>query len=142
MAAVKKEKRIPEIFYQVRVGRSSAGLGLFAKEDIPKGRRVIEYGGWLISAKDGDDLEDRNRYVFNINSRWDLDGSPRWNTTRYINHACRPNCEANTVGNRVIISAIKKIKAGEELTYDYGKEYFDGYIKPIGCRCLSCGKKK
>ncbi len=137
-----KTKRIPEVFYPVRVGRSSAGLGLFAMTDIPKGRRVIEYGGWLISAKDGDDLEDRNRYVFNINSRWDLDGSPRWNTTRYINHACRPNCEANTVGNRVIISAIKNVRTGEEITYDYGKEYFDGYIKPIGCRCKSCEKKK
>lgn len=137
-----KTKRIPEVFYPVRVGRSSAGLGLFATTDIPKGRRVIEYGGWLISAKDGDDLEDRNRYIFNINSRWDLDGSPRWNTTRYINHACRPNCEANTVGNRIIISTIKKVQAGEELTYDYGKEYFDGYIKPIGCRCLSCEKKR
>lgn len=142
MSVIKKEKRIPQVFYPVRVGRSSAGLGLFAKEDIPKDRRVIEYGGWLISTKEGDDLEDRNRYVFNINSRWDLDGSPRWNTTRYINHACRPNCDAVTVGNRIMITTKRKVRAGEELTYNYGKDYFDGYIKPIGCRCESCEKKK
>lgn len=135
-------KRVPEIYFPVQVKRSSAGLGLFAKANIPKGRRVMEYGGWLITVKEGDDLEDRNRYVFNVNARWDLDGSPRWNTTRYINHACRPNCEAIMVGNRVMITAIKNIQAGDEITYDYGKEYFNGYIKPLGCRCASCTQKR
>lgn len=135
-------KRIPKPFYAVRVGRSSAGLGLFAEVDIPKDRRIIEYGGWLISTKEGDDLEDRNKYIFNVNSRWDLDGSPRWNTTRYINHACRPNSEAMTIGNRIMITSRKKILAGEEITYNYGKEYFNGYIKPIGCRCKTCSQKK
>lgn len=138
----KKQKRLPKPFFPVRVGRSSAGLGLFALIDIPRGRRVIEYGGWLISVAEGDKLEDKNRYVFNINTRWDLDGSPRWNTTRYINHACRPNSEAIMVGNRVMITTCKKVKAGEEITYDYGKEYFDGYIKPFGCRCRTCVKKR
>lgn len=134
-------KRVPKPNFPVKVKRSSAGLGLFAETDIPKGRRIIEYGGWLISTQEGDDLEDRNRYVFNINKRWDLDGSPRWNTTRYINHACRPNSEAITVGNHVMITSAKKIKAGEEITYHYGKEYVDGYIKPLGCRCRTCVKK-
>lgn len=138
----KRVKRVPQAFFPVKVKRSSAGLGLFAETDIPRGRRVIEYGGWLISVEEGDKLEDRNRYVFNINSRWDLDGSPRWNTTRYINHACRPNSEAILVGNRVMITTRKKVRAGEEITYDYGKEYFDGYIQPLGCRCKTCVQKK
>lgn len=141
-SSLQRVKRVPTPFFPVKVKRSSAGLGLFALADIPRGRRVIEYGGWLISTEEGDKLEDRNRYIFNINSRWDLDGSPRFNTTRYINHACRPNCDANLIGNRVMITTVKCIKAGEEITYNYGKEYFDGYIKPFGCRCRTCVKKK
>lgn len=140
--AYSKVKRVPKPNFPVAVRRSSAGLGLFALSDIPKGRRIIEYGGWLIPVSEGDKLEDRNRYVFNINTRWDLDGSPRWNTTRYINHACRPNSEAIMVGNRVMITSARRIKAGDEITYSYGKEYFDGYIKPIGCRCRTCLRKK
>lgn len=142
MTVPAKQKRVPQIFFPVKVKRSQAGLGLFAAADIPRHRRVMEYGGWLISVQEGDKLEDRNRYVFNINSRLDLDGSPRWNTTRYINHACRPNCEAITVGDRIMITTIKKIQAGEEITFNYGKEYFDGYIKPLGCRCRTCTKKR
>lgn len=142
MAGSKKEKRLSTAFYPVRVGKSAAGLGLFAKTDIPKRRRVIEYGGWLIPADEGDKLEDRNRYIFNINTRLDIDGSPRFNTARYVNHACRPNCEAILVGNRVMITTKKRVRAGEELTFHYGKEYIDGYIKPVGCQCQTCQKKK
>lgn len=118
----------------IKVGRSSAGLGLFAVTAIKKGETIIEYVGKRVSAKEN--LGENNRYIFNVNSRIDIDGSPRWNTARYVNHSCRPNCEAINRKGKIFIVAKKSIKPGEELTYNYGKEYFDAYIKPYGCRCL------
>lgn len=122
--------------FDVCVKRSSAGLGLFAAEDIPRGKTIIEYVGRRIPAKDGDFLN--NRYVFSVNTRWDIDGSPRWNTARYINHSCRPNCEAVERRGRIFIVSRRAIKAGEELSYDYGKNYFESYIGHGCCRCKRC----
>ena len=73
-----------------------------------------------------------------INSKWSIDGSPRSNTARYINHSCRPNAEAYISGRRVWIWSKRAISAGEEITCDYGKEYFDEHIKPVGCKCEAC----
>jgi SET domain-containing protein len=119
------------------VKRSNTGLGLFAGEDIPKGTRIIEYVGHVLSNEEAAEL--RTRYLFQLDRKRLIDGSPRWNKARYINHRCRPNAEAGVKRGRVFITAIKKIKAGEEITYDYGKEYFDRYIKPRGCKCHAHG---
>jgi SET domain-containing protein len=120
-----------------RVGRSETGLGLFATDAIEKGMFIIEYLGPRIS---NDEVRQRRstRYLFEISSRWTIDGSPRWNTARYINHSCRPNAEAVVSRGRIRIKAIKRIKLGDEITYNYGKNYFDTFIKPIGCRCSAC----
>jgi hypothetical protein len=59
---------------------------------------------------------------------------------RYINHSCRPNAEALISKGRVWIWSRRNIKAGEEIAYDYGKEYFEGVIKPIGCKCEKCAE--
>ncbi len=122
--------------YQVK--RSRSGLGLFAKTPIKKGDFIIEYRGKLVKEKDAA----YGRYLFSVNSRWVVDGSGRKNLARYINHSCRPNCEPEIEGKRIMIYAKKNIKPGEELNYDYGKEYFDEYIKPRGCRCRRCQEKK
>jgi hypothetical protein len=76
--------------------------------------------------------------MYEVNSRWTIDGSPRSNTARYANHSCRPNAESDLVKGKVIIRAIKGIDPGEEITYDYGRAYFDLVIKPIGCKCPKC----
>jgi hypothetical protein len=81
------------------------------------------------------------KYLFEINSRTTIDGSGRENLARYINHSCRPNCEATIKNKQIIIRSIKEIKPGDELTYNYGKEYFNEYIKPFGCKCAYCKKK-
>ncbi len=122
--------------FKVKVKKSSAGLGLFALEHIPRGKTVIEYVGHRVPKSVGDTLF--NKYVFNVNNRFDIDGSPRWNTARYINHSCRPNCEAINRKGRVFIVSRRNILAGEELSYDYGKEYFQDMIKGVGCRCEKC----
>jgi uncharacterized protein len=73
-----------------------------------------------------------------IDDEYFIDGSPRTNAARFINHSCRPNAKAFRTGVRVWIWSIRNIKAGEEITYDYGKKYFDDFIKPGGCKCEKC----
>ena len=116
--------------------RTPIGLGLFTTMRIAKGDFVIEYTGKLLSNKEADYLN--SRYLFQVNSRWTLDGSGRENLSRYINHSCRPNCVAYTTRLKIRIYAKRHIVAGEELCYDYGKEYFDEFIRPKGCACLQC----
>lgn len=125
---------------KVVVKRSSAGLGLFAGEDIKKGTCIIEYVGRQIKGQE--EYTSNSKYLFEVNARMTIDGRDRSNTARYINHSCRPNCETETYKRRVYIFAYKNIKEGEELTYDYGKEYWTEHIKPIGCRCEKCQEKK
>jgi uncharacterized protein len=130
------KKRNPNIFAEVAVKRSQAGLGLFAAEDIKKGKPIINYIGELITEAEAN--KRGGKYLFQINSRWTVDGKSRKNIARYINHSCKPNCEVDYKKKVLVVVAKRNIKLGEELHYDYGKEYFDEHIKPHGCRCLKC----
>ena len=121
------------------VKRTNTGLGLFATKPIARGERIIEYKGPLVP--DEVVYERGGKYFFGVNRKWSIDGSPRSNVARYINHSCKPNAEALISGRRVWIWSRKNIKAGEEINYDYGKEYFEGIIEPLGCRCEGCGVK-
>ncbi|MBR0718228.1 SET domain-containing protein [Bradyrhizobium liaoningense] len=127
-----------------RVGRSKTGLGLFATKPIKKGTRIIRYFGPILDSriKEQDDIE--NKYLFELNGRWTIDGSVRKNVARYINHSCRPNAESDVRPRerKVFIRAIKNIEPGDEINYDYGTDYFKAYLKPIGCKCDSCEKKR
>ena len=118
------------------VKRAATGLGLFATKPIPRGTKIIEYVGPRIS---NEEVEKSNgKYFFGLNQRWAIDGSGRENIARYANHSCGPNAEAIITRGRIWICSKRKIKAGEEITYDYGKEYFEGIIKDIGCKCPKC----
>jgi uncharacterized protein len=125
--------------YELRVGRAKTGLGLFAEGDIPKGACVIEYKGPEVPKHKEESIN--SLYLFEVNARKTIDGSPRWNTARYINHSCRPNCEPNIHKGRVFIHALRRIKPGEELAYDYGKSYFNEYLKDV-CACPKCKPEK
>ena len=126
-----------------RVGRSRSGLGLFATAPIEKGAFIVEYSGRRITNADAERLEKRgSRYMYEINSRWTVDGSSRRNIARYANHSCRPNAESDVVKGKVILRAIKKIRPEEEITYDYGEEYFEIFLKPVGCKCVKCREKR
>lgn len=122
-----------------RIGRAKTGLGLFATAPIAKKQFIVEYKGPRISTAVADELN--NKYLFEINTRWTIDGAGRRNVARYINHGCRPNAESDVIKGKVIIRSIRKIAEGDEITYDYGKNYFDTFIKPHGCRCASCVAK-
>ena len=124
------------------VKKSSAGLGLFAATDFKKGDLVIEYTGERITEAEAN--RRGGKYLFELNDDWTIDGKGRENTARYLNHACKPNCEPELSEDetQVFIYAKRNIKAGEELTYNYGKMYFDEYIGKENCRCAACVEKR
>jgi hypothetical protein len=127
-----------------RIGRSRTGLGLFATKRIKKGSKIVRYFGPLLDSKKKKDDAIENKYLFELNNRWTIDGSVRENVARYINHACRPNAESDVRPRkrRVFIRAIRNIEPGDEINYDYGTDYFKAYLKPIGCKCDACEKKR
>src|SRR5712691_3440937 len=122
-----------------RVGRSRTGLGLFATKPIKKGAKIVRYFGPLLDCRKKKDDAIENKYLFELNNRWTIDGSVRKNIARYIKHACKPNAESDVSARKrkVVIRAIKNIEPGEEINYDYGTDYFKAYLKPIGCKCAA-----
>lgn len=133
-----RKKYVPGEFDLV-VRRSKTGLGLFTGSEIPKNACIIEYDGVLLSPEQ--EARSNSRYLFEVHARKTIDGSPRWNTARYINHSCRPNCEPNIYKGRVFIHARRRIRPGEELSYNYGKNYFNEYLKSV-CACPKCKPEK
>ncbi|MCR4279920.1 MAG: SET domain-containing protein [Candidatus Komeilibacteria bacterium] len=123
----------------VKIKKSSSGLGLYCMRDFSRGEKVIEYVGKIISNKEAD--RKAGRYLFDLGNRYTLDGSTRQNIARYINHSCRSNCDAYRDGYTIYIEAKRKLKSGEEITFNYGREYFDEYINPRGCKCDYCRKR-
>jgi len=121
--------------FSFAIKRASAGLGLFAVSPVPKGACVIEYRG--VPLTNAEREASNSLYLFEIHSRLTIDGRPRWNTARYINHSCRPNCEVVIHRNRVWLFALRNIRPGEELGYDYGEDYVEAYLAGK-CRCLAC----
>jgi hypothetical protein len=126
-----------------RLGRSRTGLGLFATRPIRKRARIAEYKGRLLGTKEANRLEARgNRYLYEINSRWTVDGTPRSNIARYFNHSCNPNAEVYDVKHRVFIRTLRDIKPGEEITYDYGIDYLRNVIGRSNCKCGRCLRRR
>jgi SET domain-containing protein len=115
------------------------GLGFFALAPIAADKKIIEYIGPVLTREEAD--KKGGKYLMAIDEEYLIDGSPRSNLARYINHACRPNAKAYRTGVRVWIWSIRAIEAGEEITYDYGKKYFEDFIKPYGCKCPACVEK-
>jgi uncharacterized protein len=121
-------------------------VGLFAKTDIAKGARIIEYVGEKITMKEAgrrvDASEDLNRrdrsrgavYIFELNSRYSIDGNVPYNTARHINHSCDPNAKTDVIRGKIWIIAVRDIKKGEEIAYNYGYEFSDRY-QEHPCRC-------
>ena len=123
------------------IRRTKTGLGLFALQPIASGKRIIEYFGEIITNEEAD--RRGGKYLFELDEKRSIDGKTRSNIARYINHSCRPNAEGLTTGSRIWIWALRDIKAGEELTLNYGKEYLDAHIKRCLCeKCVAERKRK
>jgi len=116
------------------------GRGLYATKDIKAGARIIDYVGKIITKKQTEESEkfDNSKpiYLFDLNSRYDLDGNVSWNTARLINHSCLNNCDYEGKGLKLWVNANRDIKMGEELTCNYGFSYDSDY-KQFPCKCGS-----
>ena len=121
------------------------GMGIFAKKDIKKGAKIIEYVGDKISKEEAEKRAERQLelslgnkecgavYIFELNDEFDIDGNVEWNPARYMNHSCEPNCEIEIEDDRIWIIALRDIKKGEELNYNYGYDLED--FKEHICKC-------
>ncbi len=125
------------------------GRGVFALQDIPKGEVIIEYTGEIITWKEAqrrpphDPEQPNHTFFFHIDDKRVIDGGAGGNTARWINHSCDPNCEADEVGGRIFIKSVRKIRAGEELNYDYGLIIDERYTPKLKAEypCW-CGSKR
>ena len=125
---------------RVRIGRSRIdGKGVFAVQPIKKGTRILEYTGEKISRQEATERVARgNVYVFFFDPQYDIDGNTPKNRARYINHSCDPNCESDIIAGHIWIIALRDIRAGEELSYDYGYELDDYEQRPCRCGATNC----
>ena len=115
------------------------GTGAFARRDIARGAPVIEYVGEKITkAESARRIEADNEFIFTLDDEFDLDGKVTWNPARFINHSCSPNCEAEIDGHRVWIIALRDIKAGEELSFNYGYDLENYNEHPCRCGTEEC----
>ena len=146
MPAATSTARKPKII--VRNSRIH-GRGVYAGRRLKKGERIVEYKGEVISWREADrrppsDPDDPNHTFFFAldDHRKVIDANVGGNAARWINHSCEPNCETTEDEGRVFIEALRDIRAGEELSYDYGL-IIDERITPTlkkQYRCL-CGAR-
>lgn len=150
MAARGQTARRAKLPANLRLGRSGVhGWGLFARDFIPRGERVIEYVGERITKAEAERREDARLarlaaggdgcvYVFELRGRHDIDGAVPWNPARRINHSCAPNCESEEDRGHIWIVARRDIAPGEELTYDYGFSLAESRHHPCRCGAADC----
>jgi len=123
------------------------GKGVFALRPIQAGRRLIEYTGEIIPWPEAlrrhphDPTDPNHTFFFTIDGGRVIDAAVGGNASRWINHACDPNCVADQTGARVFINALRDLHPGEELFYDYGlvidERYTPKLKKQYECRCGS-----
>ena len=135
---------------RIQVRRSGVhGKGVFALLPLKKGEVVIEYKGEVIDWPEAlrrhphDPSDPDHTFYFHIDESNVIDAKHGGNAARWINHACQPNCEADEIDGRIFIKALRTIKPGEELFYDYGliidEKYTARLKKQFACHC---GAKK
>ena len=120
----------------VRRRSAISGWGVYAGQPIEEDTHIVEYKGQLVSQAEAWRREHRylprqRIWIFTINTRWARDAGIGGNIARYINHACNPNCYVEIEGRTIWIRASRRIRKGEELTYDYNTDGVAG----IPCRC-------
>jgi SET domain-containing protein len=125
------------------------GRGVYARTDIPKGTRLIEYTGERISNAEADRRNDaesgrkHHTFLFILNSRTCIDAAVGGNVSRFINHSCDPNCVAWIEGQHIWIDAERDIQKGEELSYDYEYDFLPEYtVEDLELYPCRCGSKK
>ena len=119
--------------YEVRPS-TIHGTGVFARCDIAEDAIILEYVGERLTKDESERRRvEGNFFVFIVNDEFDIDGAVDWNPARFINHSCAPNCDAWMEDERIWISARRDLRAGEELSFNYGYDLHD-YEEHV-CRC-------
>src|ERR1700722_11602849 len=125
-----------------RIGRSATGLGLFATKPIRRSVYIAAYRGPRLANDEAERRDARGaKFLFVVNTKSTIDGSPRWNVARYLNHSCRPNAKPVGRNGGIVFIASRRIEPGEEITFDYGREYYRHFLANGGCRCSPCCEK-
>ena len=149
-AKIPKKAAVTQDARRIQTRRSGVhGKGVFALTDLAEGETIIEYLGEIINWKEAlrrhphDPNDPNHTFYFHIDAKHVIDAKHGGNSSRWINHACKPNCEADEDGGRVFIKALRNIKAGEELFYDYGLIIDSKHTKTLLAQypCW-CGAKK
>ena len=126
-----------------RISRAYTGLGMFATKPFRRRDYIATYRGPVITNEESEKREARGAsYMFALGKKLTIDGSPRYNVARYIYHSCRPNAEPVGRNGGIVIVASKKIEPDEEITYDYGEDYFAWFVSAGGCKCTWCRAKR
>ena len=152
VSSLKSNNKSPQKTATKRISVRSSGVhgkGVFAEMDIAEGETLIEYKGEVIKWKEAlrrhphNPKEPNHTFFFSIDDKHVIDGNANGNSARWINHSCKPNCEADEKKGRVFIKALRNIQAGEELNYDYGLVIDEPYTAKLkkDYQCL-CGAKK
>ena len=150
-AAPSSAPKAPTSTRRIQVRRSGVhGKGVFALQDIAEGETIIEYVGEVISWDEAQDRhphdpsDPNHTFYFHVDEDRVIDALYGGNSSRWINHSCDPNCEADEEGGRVFIKALRNIQAGQELNYDYGLIIDEPYTKklkaeyPCWCGAKNC----
>lgn len=143
------KKRNPRNPWLVLRRSKIQGQGVFARKDIPRGTRLIEYVGERINNAEADrryedELMGRHHtFLFILNSRTVIDAAVGGNISRYINHSCAPNCVAWIEGQHIWIDALRDIREEEELAYDYEYDFLPEYtVEDLETYACHCGSRK
>jgi len=114
--------------------------GLYAKCAITEDTPIIEYIGDRVTPKQADNRVSDSGciYLFELNQRYLIDSDVEQNRAKYINHACEPNCYIDVIKNQIWVYALRDIKKGEELSYDYGFDRMGWHERPCHCHSQSC----
>lgn len=141
---------MPQNKYIVKKKSGIHGWGIFAKMDIPKGVRIIEYLGEKITKAEAErrgpklvEYAKKHKeagavYIFVLNKRYDIDGHVGYNIAKYFNHSCAPNCEVDVIRGHIWVLSLRDIKKGEELFYNYGYDLDSYEDHPCLCKASAC----
>lgn len=145
-----RERNIPGNPWVVIRSSRIHGRGIFARQRIPRGTRILEYVGERITKAEGlrraaaqiaHHRRNEHRgavYIFELNQKTDIDGNVAWNPARLINHSCDANCETMIIRGHIWIQSIRTIEPGEEITYDYGYDLEHWQDHPCRCGAPNC----
>ncbi len=123
--------------FRLRIGTSSIHRwGIYAEQDIPKNRKVIEYTGERISRRESKRRADLRGdvYLFTLDDYWNIDGAVNGSGAEFINHSCDPSLAARILKGHILYMSLRDIRRGEELTIDYR---FDWDVEKVACRCAA-----